>query len=168
MKQTNAIILAVLLIAILNSCSTVKIASNKADEYTKKLNKVFVLTQSEAKALRITNSLSKKLMDAFKKHGIEGRFDSKNSLSLKTDSEYFNQVKIFNPNQLMIIKQTAINYRSPTIINAISFDVQILEYASNKVIWKGELDVFGQVGVESSIEKSLKKLIKQLTKDNLL
>ncbi|MBL4642834.1 MAG: hypothetical protein JKY44_04495 [Flavobacteriaceae bacterium] len=168
MKQTYAFIIAVLIITVIHSCTTVKIASNKADKYTKKLNKVFVLSQSEAKAQRITNTFSKKLMNEFKKHGVEGRFDSKNALSLKTDSEYFNKVKIFNPKQLMIIKQTAINYRTPTIINAISFEIQILEYASNNVIWKGELDVYGQVGIESSIEKSLRKLIKQLVKDKLL
>jgi len=168
MKQTNAMIIALLLITLITSCTTVKITSNKEVKYTKKLNKVFVLTQSDAKALKITNALSKKLMKEFRTHEIEGKFISKNSLSLKKDSEYITMVKSFNPAQLMIVKQTAIHFRAPTIINAISFDIQILDYASNKVIWKGELDVYGQVGIASSLEKSFRKLIKQLTKDNLL
>jgi hypothetical protein len=167
MKQKNLII-CTLLLSIVYSCTTVKVASNKANNYNKKLTKVFVLTQSESKAVKVTDHISRKLMTAFKDKNIEGRFESKNSLSLTTDAAYQNKINAFNPNQLMVIKQTAISYRSPTIIDAISFEINILDYTSKVIIWKGELEIYGQVGVKSSIEKSFRKLIKQLKKDALI
>ena len=157
-----------LLIATSYNCTTVRVASNKATNYNHKLSKVFVITQSEAKASKVTATLSEKLMEAFKENEIHGRFELKSSLSIKTDTEYINKVKEYNPNQLMIIKQTAVNYRTPTIINAINFEINILDYTSNTIVWKGELEIYGQVGVDTSIERSINKLILKLRKDKLI
>jgi len=167
MKQ-RFLFVYLLVIAITYSCTSIKVISNKADNYNQKLSNVFVLIQSEAKATKFTNKLSNKLMTAFKNSKIDGRYASKNSLSLETDQEFLNKIKSYNPNQLMIIKQTGISYRTPTIIESIRFKISILEYTSNTVIWKGELEVYGQVGLESSINKSLNKLIQQLKKDSLI
>lgn len=98
-------------------------------------------------------------MNAFKEHDIQGEF----SLSLETDAESFQKIKKFAPKQLMAIKQTAINFRAPSIINTIVFGIQILDTKTNTIIWKGALDIYGQVGLEDPIDKSLKRLLKKFS-----
>jgi hypothetical protein len=167
MKQKTLFIFA-MLFYVLYSCTTVKVVSNKAGNYHQKLSKVFVLIKSEVKAAKFSNTFATKLMSAFKEHHIQGEFTQRHSLSLETDAEYLEKVKKFAPKQLMTIKQTAINLRAPSIINTIVFEIQILDSKTNKIIWKGELDIYGQVGLEDTIDKSLKRLIKKLTKDELI
>ena len=161
-------ILSTLLFSIFFSCTTVKITSNKSSNHNQKLDNVFVLLQSEAKAAKFTNTLANKLMLAFKKHNIKGKFSHKNNLSLATDKEYLQQISTFAPNQIMVIKQTAINFRAPNIINTIVFDIKIIDNKTSKTIWKSELNIYGQVGLEDAIDKSLKKLILQLKTDQLI
>ena len=167
MKQKHLIILTVLL-SISFSCTTVKIASNISRENTSKLNNVFVMIQSEIKASKFSNSFGTSLMSAFKKYDIKGKFETKNTLSFKTDENYLNLIKEFDPNQLIIIKQKAISYRAPNIIDAITLEINILDYSSKKSIWKGELDIYGQVGLKDAIRKSVKKILERLENDNLI
>lgn len=161
-------ILSTLLFSMFLSCTTVKITSNKSSNHNQKLENVFVLLQSEAKAAKFTNTFANKLMLAFKKHNIKGKFSQKNNLSLATDKEYLQQINTFAPNQIMVIKQTAINFRAPNIINTIVFDIKIIDQKTSKTIWKSELNIYGQVGLEDAIDKSLKKLILQLKTDQLI
>lgn len=156
------------LLSISLSCTTVKIASNTSRGNVNKLNNVYVLIQSEVKASKFSNSFGTDLMSAFKKYDIEGEFDTKNNLSFKTDENYLNSIKEFDPNQFIIVKQTAISYRDQNIIDAITLEINILNYPSNKSFWKGELDIYGQVGLKDAIRKSVKKLLKRLENDTLI
>jgi len=146
-----------MLFYVFYSCTTIKVARNKADNYHQKLSKVFVLIQSEVKAAKFSNTFAIKLMSAFKEHHIQGEFKEKHNLSLETDAEYLEKVKKFAPKQLMTIKQTAINLRAPSIINTIVFEIQISDTKSNTIIWKGALDIYGQIGLKDTIDKNLKK-----------
>ena len=162
------LILSTLLFSIFFSCTTVKITSNKSSYHNQKLDNVFVLLQSEAKASKFTKNCANKLMLAFKKHNIKGRYTQKNNLSLTTDKEYLQRINAFAPNQIMIFKQTAINFRAPNIINTIVFDIKIIDQKTSKTIWKSELNIYEQVGLENAVDKRLKKMIQQLKKDQLI
>lgn len=167
MKQKSLLIYTILF-SVFYSCTTVKIASNKADNYHKKLSKVFVLIETDEKASKFSNAFATKLMTALKKQNIDGRFVQKTTLSLETDKEYLQKIEKFAPKQLVTIKQTAISYKTPSILNSIIFEINIIDYKTNKIIWKGELDVYGQVGLNDTINKSLKEFLKKLKKDKLL
>jgi hypothetical protein len=166
--KQNPIIIYIILLSTLLSCTTVKIASNKASNHHKKLSKVFVIIQTETKASKFSKSFATKLMTAFKEYHIQGEFALKHTLSLETNVEYDQKIEKFKPKQLITIKQTAINFRAPSIIDAIVFEINIIDTKNNQIIWKGELDVYGQVGLDDTINKTLKKLTNRIKADKLL
>lgn len=167
MKQ-NSLIIYTILLSVLLSCTTVKIVSNKADNYHQRLSKVFVIIQSETKASKFTKPFATKLMTAFKEHHIQGEFALKHTISLETNAEYNQKIEKFEPKQLITIKQTAINFRAPLIIDAIVFEINIVDTKTDQIIWRGELDVYGQVGLDDTISKTLKKIIHKIKTDKLL
>ena len=60
------------------------------------------------------------------------------------------------------------HYLSNGIINEVTFEIKIIDSETKKTIWKGELEVYGQLGLNDSINESLKKLIQKLKQDKLI
>ena len=156
-----------LLLVFLTSCATANLTSNKASWYTKKLSKTYVIANTAKQAETFTRALCKELLFLFEDNSVESDFEIRNPLSLDSEQDVEDRINEFNPDQLILIKQTSL-HSTNGLVDGGQFEISIIEKESKKVVWKGLLDVYGQFGMEMSIKQSLKKLTEKLKQDGLL
>lgn len=166
--KKNLITLNIVLICmILSGCKTVKIESNKAEWYNNKLTKVYILFNSAEVFQAFSNDLGDDLVFFFNTQGVETKYRVKLPLSLETDEEIKNEIKDFGPAQLIVFTQSLTRNHAGGM-----FEISITETENGKIVWKGIIDIYGNVrhpGIKRILEeKSLSALINQLKIDELL
>lgn len=167
-KKISFALFAILLQALLfSSCVTTKIVSNKDASYTKKLKKIYIICNLG----KDESNFNERLFDTLKnnllrnKIAVEGFI--RNPVALETDQDIIKKINDYDPDALMVVKQTHVTY-----INggpgAGKFEVSLIDKLTQKSIWKAEIDLTGPWWEAASSNSVIEKLIMKLKEDQLI
>lgn len=159
------------------SCTTATIQTNKLPDYNEKAKKIYVtITASEGSRVFI-NHLSFQLEKQLKEKGVEIGFYQVDPLSLELQDNLEEKIKAYNPDILMVIKQTerTLSANNPhygnygTTETGTTLDLIIFpKNSSNKPVWRGNLKASAQFGLETASIKAAKRIVDALLTDGVI
>lgn len=158
----------------ISACTSSKIVSNKAPEFTEKLSKIYLVMRSASGAKEFSYTFKTKFLKALADRGITSAYHIVDPLSLESDKQINEKIFLFNPQVIMVIAQTESQsysgYNRSTSDNVYGgvFDIKILQPGSDAPIWRASLETHGETGIGSSVDKAVKKLVEQLIKDKMI
>lgn len=166
MKVKFCFLAALFLLFIVQSCSTVNIASNKEQGYTKRPKKVYAVVTCNTRAGVFCDGLVKGLQEKLSAKGISFESSKHTSLSLETDDDLNKKIDLFNPDAILMIRQSISGDEMGT------FELTLQDVETKKNVWKSELnvsaDAYTSIDNNDVIKKALKTLINKLTADNVI
>ncbi len=165
--KKNLILLSLFLVTCLQACVTVKIDSNKEASYTKKPKKIYILISGAKQAKIFCQAFSDGLQSKFNEKGIQSESYVYNPLSLETDSDIDKRINQYSPEALLVIKQKQVHSTNGGVDGG-TFELSLIDGATKKPVWKSELDVYGQMGMDDALEKSIATVCKKMEQDQLL
>ena len=157
----------ILLVIFLQSCFTAKIESHKQEGYNQKLQKIYLIVNGAKESKTFSDGLLSGLNTKFKEKNVLTEGFVRDPLSLDTDEDIQKRIDDFNPDGLLILKQTRISYTNNAITGG-TFELTLIDGKTKKPVWKGLVDVFGSLGINGSIGTSVNNLIKKLEQDQLI
>jgi hypothetical protein len=150
----------------IQSCSTVKIASNKDEKYTKQPKKIYVVIISDTKMSTFCDEIINGLQKKFTAKGIKSGSSKRNTLSLETEDDLNKEMESFKPEAILTIRQTVSG------IEMGRFELTLTDAESKKNVWKSELDVsadsYTSVNNSDVVEKTLKTIMDRLMQDKII
>ncbi len=156
-----------LLTVVLQSCYSAKIVSNKDVNYTQKLKRVYVIVSSAKDVKHFDDRLLTALTDKIKLKGVFADGFARNPLSLETEEDINRKINKYDPDALLLIKQTQITY-----INggpgAGTFEITLIDKETKKNVWKSTLNLQGAWQDDSTIDTMVSKLLTQMEQDQLI
>ena len=152
---------------LLQACVSAKLVSNKQEGYTKKLNKIYVIVSGTKKSKSFFNQFSTTLQTKLKEKSVESFVYYRNELSVDSDSEVNARINEYNPQALMLIRQTVV-HSTNGMIDGGTFEKSIIDRETKKPEWKAEFEVYGAMGLSNAVETGVKKLCNKLTEDQII
>ena len=167
-KSHFALIFPVLLLTVvLQSCSSARIVSNKDGNYTKKLKKVYVIVSSAKNVSHFDDRLLTALTDQIKLKGIFADGFARNPLSLETEEDINRKINKYDPDALLLIKQTQITYINGGAGGG-TFEITLIDKETKKNVWKSTLNLQGAWYEDGTIDTMVAKLLAQMEQDQLI
>ncbi|WDF78130.1 hypothetical protein PQ469_30045 [Mucilaginibacter sp. KACC 22773] len=166
MKKKLLLALVVTGMFLLQACVTAKIASNKQADYTKKPKKIFILLNG-AKAskyffVEFTRSLQLKLTE--KK--IESTMYIRDELSLDSEGDINKKITEFNPEALLVMKQT-VSHTTNNYVDGGTFEISLIDGETKKTVWKSVFEIYSQFGLSEAVDTGVKKLYDKMVEDQI-
>jgi hypothetical protein len=160
-------ILLLLFILALQSCSSARIVSNKDVNYNRKLKKIYVFISSAKDVDHFDDRLLISLTDKIKLKGVFCEGFVRNPLSLETEEEINKKIDKYNPEALLLIKQTQVTYINGGPGGGI-FEITLIDGETKKNVWKSSLNLSGPWQYDSTIETMVEKLLTQMVQDQII
>ncbi|SHM14901.1 hypothetical protein SAMN05216524_101976 [Mucilaginibacter sp. OK098] len=166
MKAKLQLLFIFFAIASIQSCSTVKIASNKDGKYTKQPKKIYIVVICDTKMSAFCNEMINGLQKRFTAKGINSGSSKRNTLSLATEDDLNKEMEPFKPEAILTIKQTVSGIEMGT------FELTLTDAGTQKNVWKGELDVsadsYTSLKDSDVVNKTLNTLVNKLIEDKII
>ena len=166
MKIKLRLIIVFFAIFSIQSCSTVKIASNKDLGYTTQPKRIYVLVICDTKMTTFSDELIRRFQEKLTAKGIQSASSKRNTLSLETDEDLNKHLETFKPDAILTIKQTVSGIEMGT------FELTLADASTRKNVWKSELDVsadsYTSVNNNDVVKKALKTLMNKLIEDKII
>lgn len=159
----NAAVIALLL---LPGC--ISIESVKDPNFSKKIDKVFVVVKGSDDIQSFLENLCGSIVSDFSRQGIRANYHVFKTLSLESDSVIEEKINRFAPDVVMTIVQTEQSYVNG-VKSGAGFTISLYEPASDKPVWKASLetDTSGYAGVGLAGDIS-RRIIAQMGKDEII
>ncbi|TWJ02532.1 hypothetical protein JN11_01505 [Mucilaginibacter frigoritolerans] len=149
------------------SCVSTKITSNKDASFNRKLKKIYVICNLGKDVSNFNERLFEGVKKKFTENNITIDGFVRNPVALETDEDVLNKIRSYDPEALMIIKQTHVTYYNGGPGGGV-FEVSLIDKVSQKNIWKSEIDVTGPWWDEDTSDSIVKKLILKLKEDQII
>lgn len=156
-----------LLILILQSCYSARIVSNKDVNYSKKLKRIYVIVNIPKNVDHFNDRLLTTLINKIKEKGVITDGFARNPLSLETEEDINKKIDQYDPEALMVIKQTYITYMNGGP-GAGVFEITLIAKEAKKPIWKSTLNLQGPWRDNATINIMVSKLLTQMEQDQLI
>jgi len=167
MKKNFYSAIALLLLFMSQSCSTVNITSNKQQDYHKQLKKIYIVINYEKGTSTFCNGLLNGLKNKLKEKGVQVESRSRDQLSLETEDELAKRVDAFNPEAVLMIQQTLTGGESQS-----TFELTLIDKETKKRVWKALFDItadsYSSIQDDGAINKSVKAILEKLTQDKII
>ena len=151
----------------LQACVSAKIISNKQEGYTKKFNKIYVIINGTKKSKSFFTQFSAGLQKKLKEKSVESTVYYRNELSIDTDSEINTRISEYDPQALMLIKQTVV-HSTNGVVDGGNFEMSLIDGETKKPVWKADFEVFGSVGMSTAVQTAVTKLCDKLSQDEMI
>jgi hypothetical protein len=152
---------------LLQACVTAKITSNKQEGYDKKIKKFFILINGSREAKNFFTYFSQGLKSKLATGQVESTAYVRNELSLDSEGDIDKQIIEYNPEALMVIKQTVV-HSTNNMVDGGTFEITIIDGETKKPVWKGAFEVYGQFGITEAAQTGVDKLYAKLLEDKLI
>jgi hypothetical protein len=152
---------------LLQACVTAKITSNKQVGYEKKIKKFFILINGSKEEKNFFAYFSQGLKTKLTTGQVESTSYVRNELSLDSEGDIDKQISDYNPEALMVIKQTVV-HSTNSMVDGGTFEITIIDGESKKPVWKGAFEVYGQFGISDAAQTGVNKLYAKLIEDKLI
>ncbi|MGN7786051.1 hypothetical protein ACTJIJ_16090 [Niabella sp. 22666] len=154
-------------------CVQTQIVSRKADGFTEKISKLYILVRGSDKAHPFFIAFTKSIVDDLSKRNIPSEVYYFDPLSLKTEKDLIERINTFNPNMVMHIDQTesrntSSSYGWGSTNTGGTFDVKIFKPDSERPVWRANLQADASLGLETSAKKASQRLREKLIADGFL
>ncbi|MBB6111047.1 hypothetical protein SAMN05421821_11065 [Mucilaginibacter lappiensis] len=166
MKKLH-IIAVIAVIFILQSCVSTKIETNKDAGYNQKPKKLYMIITNAKDGKAFGQDLYNGLTLNFKTRNIICDGFVRDPLSLKTEQDIDNDINTFNPDALLLVKMTKITIMNGAPGSAV-YELSLIEGKAKKVVWKGNLDVYGPFWNVSTVNSAIKTVINKMQEDQLI
>jgi hypothetical protein len=155
------------LIVVLQSCYSASIVANKDANYNKKIGKIYVVISSAKDVHHFDDRLLEALTDQIKLKGVFADGFVRNPLALETDEDINTKINKYDPEALLIIKQTHITYINGGA-GAGTFEIALMDKETKKNVWKSTLYLNGPWYSDGTVDTMVKKLLAQMQQDHLI
>lgn len=162
MKLTSLILTVSIFLV---SCSSVKVNSNKLENYDRKPTRVLIYANTPKTLQNFNQGLTDILASELLLRGVTTSILFKTPVSLP--DEYEKSVRSFSPNAVLIIAPTMLdaNYREATAGN---FEITLQDLALNKEVWKSSIDIYTNTTLSDAIRKGARMIIKKMEDDQIV
>lgn len=167
MKNLLRIAACVLIICSLQSCFSAKIESSKQAGYNEKLYKVYIIVNGAKETKNFSQTFFTGLKAKLREKNIQSNGFLRDPLSLDTEEDVLKKINDYDPQALLVIKQTHITYTNGTVTDA-KLDLTLIDGKTQKPVWKGLAKVYGAFGITESAEVAVNNVIKKLQEDKLI
>jgi predicted ester cyclase len=156
------------------SCVNSKITSNKAPDFNEKIVRLYLVIKNSKGAKEFSYSFKTAFLHGLSAKQIVSDYYVMDELALESDKDINEKISKFNPQVLMIMTQTEskgyreVNFGGSNNISGGIFDIKIMLPKSDKVIWRANLEAYGDTGIDAAVEKAAKKLLDKLIIDKLI
>lgn len=155
------------LILILQSCFSASIIANKDADYNKKIGRIYVVVSSAKNVSHFNDRLLKSLTDQIKLKGVYADGFVRDPLTLETEDDINAKINKFDPEALLIIKQTKITYINGGAGGG-TFEITLVDKETKKNVWKSTLNLAGAWYSDGTVDTMVNKLLTQMEQDHLI
>ena len=144
----------VVLISLLQGCTSTKIVSNKETGFTKNLRKFFIFINNTQDSKSFWKAMADKLREEFTHRGIESVSYQRDPLSLETDEDFNKKISDYAPEALLIIKQTV----TSGDWRVGDYELSLIDGETKKSVWKSTLKIHstGAIYMSNACYRKLK------------
>ena len=147
---------------------SVAVNSNKAPDYTKRLDRVLIACPLDHLPNRIAEGFRTQLVAELKKRGTEARFAVlESALAIEKPPSLEQQAKDFNATTALIMRNAGGVVDSYGNLLQAKFDGEIWDLPLNKRIWRAQI-TFRLSGALTADDRLSKELLRTLVKDGLV
>ena len=163
-----------LIIILLSGCATASIESGESNNVKGPYNKIFILISGSPRADKFIEAFSENIIQAISERGTSVEVHVEGRLSLETQAEVDSKINTYNPDVVLIMKQTealvngSYGFGSGKGSLAGTFDLRLFEKAEKRPIWRANMKAYGEYGISMAVEKTAKKFIALLEQDKIL
>ncbi|WP_073400767.1 hypothetical protein [Mucilaginibacter sp. OK098] len=156
-----------LIIILLQSCISTKIASNKGTDYIKQPKKIFILMNNAKETNEFCSFLLAKLKRKLLEKGVQSDSYRRNPLSLETEKDIDSKINSYAPEALMVIQQKIIHYTNGRVDGG-TIEISLIDSETKKTVWKSEFEFYAMFRMTDAVDKSIKKIVNKLIEDKLI
>ncbi|TWJ02531.1 hypothetical protein JN11_01504 [Mucilaginibacter frigoritolerans] len=166
MKKIHHFGLMLILAITFNSCATVNIISNKQAGYTEHPHKIYLTVNCTSEGKIFCSGLATGLKDRFAQKQVQSEIYLRDALSLENDADINKKIIDYNPDAVLMIKQTITGEKLGT------FELTLVDVHTHKNVWKSQLDItagnYSDLNDPGTIDKGLKTVIDRLVEDKII
>ncbi len=164
--KRNIYLLSIILLLLVQSCSTVNIASNKQQGYNKQPKKIFIVVNCNKDVNIFCTGLVYGLTNKLTEKGVQSDGYVRDPLSLESEEDRNKRINAYNPEAVLTVQQTLTGSGKGV------FELTLIDGESRKNVWKSELEVSADsyTSLEDSgvIDKAVKTLVSKLAEDKII
>jgi hypothetical protein len=166
MKFNSSVILFAI-IFFLQACASTNITSNKMVGYNKKPKKIFILTNNTSQTNKFCTTLARNFLAKFNEKDIKTAIYIRDSFSLETQEDVDKKINDYNPEALFVLQQTE-SHSTNGRIDGGTFEITLIDTETHKPVWKSEIQISAQYGLDDSINKTIDAVFRKLAEDNII
>jgi hypothetical protein len=158
--------------AMLAGCNFTKLTTNQQEGSLKSFNKAYIIINNYNKG-PFYRTLIEELKNKMYANPIQGEILKLNELSLETKEEISSYIADFNPE--VVIKFTELRkttFIMPDVYTEVQDGrvclVELRDYQTNKVLWKGKLVTDEFMHRKSAARKSIRKIFESFEESELV
>lgn len=163
-----------LIIILLSGCATASIESGESNNVKGPYSKIFILISGSPRADKFIEGFAEKIKQAIADRGTGAEVYVEGRLSLETQKEIDDKINAYNPEVVLIMKQTealvngGYGFGAGKGSLAGTFDLKLFEKTEKRPVWRANMKAYGEYGISMAIEKTSKKFIALLEQDKIL
>jgi hypothetical protein len=157
---------------LLTSCNFTKLTTNQQEGPLKSFNRAYIIINNYNKN-RFYRTLIDELKNKMYANAIQGEILKLNELSLETKEEVASYIADFNPE--VVIEFTELRkttFIMPDVYTEVQDGrvclIELRDYQTNKVLWKGKLVTDEFMHRRSAARKSVRKIFESFEKNEML
>jgi len=160
------------IITLASSCTTTKIDSNKSPNFNQKVSKIFLTVRGSEGSKEFMKPLTTSLVSELTTHGVECNYYTFDPLSLETDKDLIEKIKIYNPDVVMTVVQTERRVTSGSMGRAetgATLDIRLFIPNQDNPVWRASVKVDGNFEVAlNPAKQTTAKIIEKLKMDGII
>lgn len=166
MKTIRLYCITMVLAIAFSSCATINIISNKQAGYTAQPHKIYMVISCSSEGKEFCSGLVANLKQSLAQKQVKTEEYLRDALALESEADINKKVADYNPDAVLIIKQTITGSKMGT------FELTLFDSQLKKNVWKSQLDIstdnYSELDGPATISNSAKIVLNKLIEDKIV